>query len=70
MQCSDGHPNYQGAISTLLSVGQVPLALEMGCEFAFIRIAHFNNDDTDSYHGVWGTEGYAGTTNGETARGK
>lgn len=70
MTCSDGQPNYQGKITTLLQTGPIPLKLETGCEFAFVRMAMLDSQHSDAYKGVWGVEGFGSTTGGESTRAK
>jgi deoxycytidine triphosphate deaminase len=71
MVSTDAHPNYQGRITTLLTVNPLlPLALGKGCEFCFIRLAHLSDKESDAYKGIWGVEGYGSTTEGEAARSK
>jgi deoxycytidine triphosphate deaminase len=69
MICSDAHPNYQGKITTKLTVGPVPLKLEKGCHFCFVRLARFDTEYTDAYDGIYGVEGCGSTTNGKLERG-
>lgn len=66
---SDAHPNYQGRITTKLTVGPVPLKLEKGCHFCFVRLAKFDSELTDAYEGIYGVEGCGSTTNGKMERG-
>ena len=71
MISTDAHPNYQGRITTLLTVNPVfPLALGNGCEFCFVRLAHLTDKESDAYRGIWGVDGYGSTTNGEAVRSK
>jgi deoxycytidine triphosphate deaminase len=69
MICSDGHPNYQGKITTKLTVGPIDLKLEYGCDFCFVRLGVFDCDETDAYKGIYGVEGCGSTTDGKTKRG-
>jgi deoxycytidine triphosphate deaminase len=70
MTCSDAQPNYQGRITTVLKVGPLPLRLEQGCDFCFVRLAYLTDDQSDAYQGVWGVEGFGSTTQGKNTRAK
>jgi deoxycytidine triphosphate deaminase len=70
MTCSDAHPNYQGKITTLLQTGPIPLILERGAEFCFVRMAMLDSQHSDAYRGIWGVEGHSSTTGGAAVRAK
>lgn len=67
---TDAQPNYQGRITVLIHVGPLPLHLEKGCDFCFVRLAFLTRGASDVYKGVWGVEGYGSSTEGEVTRGK
>lgn len=69
MVCSDAHPNYQGKITAKLTVGPIPLLLELGADFCFVRLGMFDSNETDAYRGIYGVEGCCGNTNGKMERG-
>jgi deoxycytidine triphosphate deaminase len=69
MVCSDAHPNYQGKITAKLTVGPLPLLLELGADFCFVRLGQFDSDETDAYRGIYGVEGCCGNTGGKMKRG-
>ena len=69
MVCSDAHPNYQGKITAKLTIGPIPLLLEYGADFCFVRLGMFDSTETDAYRGIYGVEGCCGNTNGKLKRG-
>lgn len=62
------HPNYQGKITGLLTVGKGGEKLERGAEVAQAWFSSFDGGKVDIYQGIYGIQGYRNTTDGQIAR--
>lgn len=62
------HPNYQGKITGLLTVGEGGEKLEWLAEVAQAWFSSFDGGKVDIYRGIYGIQGYRNTTNGQIAR--
>lgn len=72
LHISEAIAGYQGKITALLTVHHpIGFTLLQSTRFAYVYFERFDSDkpeDIEAYNGIWGTQGFSITTNGQTVR--